>query len=89
MLSTPRLSISTGHPGIRAAPLKPRKVRCLALCTVKGLLQFLEWPQMDVTMEPDLLVKPGAGRLDSRCLNLMIHDESPSYTSKGGIKNVW
>ena len=68
MLSTPRLSIRTGHPGIRAAPLKPSKVRCLTLCTVNGQLQFLKWPQMDVTVKPDLLVKPGAGHLDSTLL---------------------
>lgn len=49
-------------------------------------LQSLKWPKRDRAARPDSLVKAGASHLDTCCLILMIHDDSPSYTSKCTVK---
>lgn len=58
----------------------------LTLYSMNGLLPSFKWPKMDLIAKPDSLVKPSAGHLDTRCLILMIHDDSPSYTSKCTVK---
>lgn len=58
----------------------------LTLYSRTGLLQAFTWPEMDLIVKPDSLVKPGAGHLDTHCLILMIHGDSLSYTSKCTVK---
>ena len=83
ILITPRLSLRTGHPGKGDASHKSGEVRWPHPVRYEWSTAIF---QMDLIAKPDSLVKPGVDHLDTRCLILMIHDDSLSDTSKCTVK---